>query len=207
MRRIRLGLIPAATVSLLVLAALLPAAARAGTINNFAGPPGTAFMHGYAGDGGPATAALLNAPESVAVDAAGNVYVADNGNFVVRRIDGATGTITTVAGNGSFDYTGDGGPATDASLSNVFGLAFDMAGNLYIADQFNCVIRKVTPPPGASRRSRAAAPSGSSATAASRPPRGSRLPKASPSTPSAISMLPIPRIAASAGWTQPPGAS
>src|SRR5947208_4395441 len=89
-------------------------------------------VHGFSGDGGPATAAELGSPVAVAVDAAGNVLIADT--FRVRRVDATSGIITTIAGNGMFPPdSGDGGPATDAQLAAV-GLAFDAAGNLFIAD-------------------------------------------------------------------------
>lgn len=110
-----------------------------GTITTFAGsgPPG------FGGDGGPATGARLDHPGAVAVDAAGNVYVADTGNNRVRRID-PLGGITTVAGNGDTTFGGDGGPALSASLSGPRGVAVDRAGNLYIADTGHNRIRRVT---------------------------------------------------------------
>ena len=97
---------------------------------------------GYSGDGGPATSAQLGGPGGVAVDAAGNLYIADFWNYVVRKVS-ASGVITTFAGNGKGYYSGDGGPAASAALSNVHGVAFDAAGNLYIAANYDCVIRKV----------------------------------------------------------------
>jgi len=101
-------------------------------------------QRGYSGDGGPATAASLNGPAGVAVDAAGNLYIADYSNNRIRKVTPG-GTITTVAGNGVRQYSGDGGPATAASLSSPSGVAVDAAGNLYIADNGNIRIRKVTP--------------------------------------------------------------
>ena len=98
---------------------------------------------GYSGDNGPATSAQLSGPWGVALDAAGNVYVSDANNERVRKIDG-TGTITTVAGNGSCCYSGDNGLATNAQLNAPRGIAFDGAGNLYIADSGNQRIRKVS---------------------------------------------------------------
>jgi sugar lactone lactonase YvrE len=95
------------------------------------------------GDGGPATQASFNGPISVAVDAHSNVYVADLPASVVRKISSATGIITTVAGNGTFGFSGDGGPATQASLSRPDGVAVDALGNLYIADMSNHAIRRV----------------------------------------------------------------
>lgn len=107
-----------------------------GTISVFAGTG----VAGYGGDGGPATAAQLNVPLGITVDAAGNVYFADSNNMVVRRVS-TTGIITTVAGNGSETENGDGGPATSAGLIYPRGVAFDSAGNLYIADDYR--VRKV----------------------------------------------------------------
>lgn len=98
----------------------------------------------YSGDGGPATSAELCGPYGVTVDLAGNVYIADGGNSVVRKVS-PNGIITTIAGNGSTGYSGDGGPATSAELNNPEWVAFDSAGNYYIADQGANVIRKVSP--------------------------------------------------------------
>lgn len=102
-----------------------------GIITTLAGPlDGT---DGFAGDGQPATNAKFNAPLGVAADAAGNVYVADNGNDRVRRIDAATGIIDTYAGGGSpADGIGDGGQATTAKLDSPTGFSFDSGGNLLI---------------------------------------------------------------------------
>jgi DNA-binding beta-propeller fold protein YncE len=98
---------------------------------------------GFAGDGGPANAALLNGPFDVAFDAAGNLYFSDTFNQRVRRVDAATGIITTVAGNGEQDYSGDGGPAITASLNEPYGIALDRTGNLFIADRLNRRVRRV----------------------------------------------------------------
>ena len=113
----------------------LPAA---GNISTVAGN-GTA---GYSGDDGLATAANLSVPEAVAVDSAGNIYIADTFNCVIRRVAASTGYISTVAGNGTRGYSGDGGPATIAELYMPTGVAVDVAGNIYFAD--NQRIRKVT---------------------------------------------------------------
>jgi|GEM_PF-3092480 len=115
--------------------------AGTGDITTVAGIPGAA--PGYSGDGGPATLAELNDPRGVMVDAAGNLYIADSGNHRIRRVDAGSGIITTVAGNGTWGYAGDGGAATAAQLNYPTGLAFDRGGNLYIADRDNLVIRKV----------------------------------------------------------------
>ena len=123
----------------LILAMTISLPAAAGTITTVAGN-GTA---GFSGDGGLATNASLAFPSSVAVDAAGNVLIADVSNQRIRRVDAATGIITTVAGNGSFGFSGDGGFAIDASLNDPIGVAVDSAGNLFIADTFNQRIRRV----------------------------------------------------------------
>src|ERR1700681_1086720 len=86
----------------------------------------------FGGGGGPATSAELNDPAGVAVDSAGNLYIADTKNHRVRKV-GATGVITTVVGNGVSGSSGDGGPAIRAELYYPYGLAVDLAGNLYIA--------------------------------------------------------------------------
>lgn len=98
--------------------------------------------NGYAGDGGRATNASLNYPAGVTVDIAGNVFIADAGNNVVRRISPG-GIITTVAGNGTNIYAGDHGPATNASLYFPQGVTVDPDGNLFIADSGNDVVRQV----------------------------------------------------------------
>jgi uncharacterized protein (TIGR03437 family) len=109
-----------------------------GVITTVAGN-GTA---GYSGDNGPATSAQLRAFGGVAVDSAGNLYIADTHNNCIRKVSG--GVITTVAGNGVSGFNGDNGPAIKAQLWDPSGVAVDSAGNLYIADLFNNAIRKVT---------------------------------------------------------------
>jgi len=110
-----------------------------GVINTVAG--GGSPSSGI-GDGGPATAALLSNPSSVAVDSSGNLYIADYGDNVIREVSG--GVINTVAGDGSYGYSGDGHQATAALLSGPTGVAVDTSGNLYIADSGNNVIREVS---------------------------------------------------------------
>jgi DNA-binding beta-propeller fold protein YncE len=105
---------------------------------------------GFTGDGGPASKARVDQPTGLALDKAGNVYLVDWNNNRVRRIDAKTGVITTAVGNGEKDvhgeglFAGDGGPADKASLYVPGGIAFDAAGNLWIADVLNGRIRKVT---------------------------------------------------------------
>ena len=111
-----------------------------GTISTYAGT-GTGP---FSGDGGPATAAQLSSPAGVALDLTGNLYIADDGNYRIRKVTPG-GTISTYAGGGSSNFSGDGGPATAAQLNVPVGVALDPAGNLYIADQGNSRIRKVTP--------------------------------------------------------------
>lgn len=96
----------------------------------------------YWGDGGPATQGALYSPSGLAVDTAGNLYIADRWNQRVRKVDYATGVITTFAGNGDVGTLGDGGPATAAQLTYPLGVAVDPAGNVYISDKSN-KIRKV----------------------------------------------------------------
>ncbi len=109
------------------------------TITTFAGN-GTA---GYVADGVEATATEINSPWGVAVDAAGNVYIGDSPNNRIRKVNTA-GIISTIAGNGTAGFAGDGGQATDAMISNPSGVAVDAAGNIYIADNGNARIRKVS---------------------------------------------------------------
>ncbi len=111
--------------------------APSGIISTFAGNG----IPGYTGDRGKATEAELSAPSGLALDSNGNLYIADSGNFVVRRIS-PDGTINTVAGNGTFGFSGDNGAATAAQI-NPLAVAVDGKGNLYIADGLNCRIRKV----------------------------------------------------------------
>jgi trimeric autotransporter adhesin len=111
-----------------------------GIITTIAGSGAT----GYSGDNGPAIQATFTSLKGIATDSENNVYVADSGNNVIRMINTKNGTITTVAGDGTAGYDGDGGQATDARLSNPFGVAIDSQDNLYIADTNNGAIRKVS---------------------------------------------------------------
>jgi sugar lactone lactonase YvrE len=110
---------------------------------------GTAPKEGrFSGDGGPAVRARLNFPSAVAIDADGHLYIADTMNHRVRRVDAVTGVMTTVAGTGHARFSGDGGPACDASLAEPSALAIDRRGALYIADQGNHRVRKINPTNG-----------------------------------------------------------
>ncbi|HEY1653061.1 MAG TPA: hypothetical protein VGG09_14350 [Acidimicrobiales bacterium] len=118
-----------------------------GFISTYAGDG----IPGYRGDNGPASRAELTSPTGLALDALGNLYIADSGNNVIRRVS-TSGVITTVAGNVAADqssdglggFSGDGGPATSARLNSPEGIALDQAGDLFIADTFNNAIREVT---------------------------------------------------------------
>ena len=119
--------------------------AVSGTISTVAGTG----ERGYSGDGGPATAARFNSPYAVAVDSLDNLYVADYGDHRVRRIDAASGTISTVAGTGERGFSGDGGPATSAQLNQPYALALDSLGNVYVADYGNFRVRRIDAVSGA----------------------------------------------------------
>src|SRR5207248_2445068 len=99
-------------------------------------------VFGFVGDGGPAINAQLRGPRSVAFDSAASLYIADTSNVRIRKIDPA-GVITTVAGNGTAGFAGDGGPATSAQIGTPEGIAVDASGNLYIAEPNNARVRVV----------------------------------------------------------------
>jgi uncharacterized protein (TIGR03437 family) len=111
-----------------------------GTISNFAGNGGA----GSSGDGSAATSAQLNGPQGLALDAAGNLFIADTLNAKVRKVSAANGAITTVAGSGTPGYAGDGGAPASAQLNLPSGVAVDANNNLYIADFGNSRVRKVS---------------------------------------------------------------
>lgn len=98
---------------------------------------------GHQGEGGPASAAQLNGPFDVAFDASGNLYVSDTGNHRIVRVDARTKVLTTIAGNGTKGFSGDGGPAKAAQLDEPYGLAIDGDANVYFADRLNRRVRKV----------------------------------------------------------------
>jgi len=118
--------------------------ASTGNIFTYAGDFNTP---GYTGDGKPATnvGVGLNDPVAIALDAAGNLYIADSNNSVIRKVTATSGIITTIAGTGTFGYSGDGGPAVHAQLDHPKGVAVDSAGNVYISDTLNSRIRVVAP--------------------------------------------------------------
>jgi len=110
-----------------------------GTISTYAG----SGAKGYGGDGGPATAAALNEPYEMAWDKAGNLFFVERLNHLVRRVDGKTGTISTVAGTGKAGFGGDGGPAKEAQFSQPHSLAIDAAGDILVCDIANHRIRRI----------------------------------------------------------------
>lgn len=126
--------------------------------DGFTWEPGVPGTGGFSGDGGPATAAELNQPESVAVDAGGNLYIADTSNDRIREVAATghlqygiamrAGDIYTIAGDGTAGFSGDGGDATGAELSAPEGVALDHRGDLFIADTYNNRIREIPAGPG-----------------------------------------------------------
>ena len=98
---------------------------------------------GFEGDSGPATLGHLNIPTALAIDSTGDLYIADTQNHRIRRIDATTGIITTIAGTGTQGFSGDNGPATNATIDSPTGLAVDLKGNLYLADTHNHRVRRI----------------------------------------------------------------
>jgi sugar lactone lactonase YvrE len=99
---------------------------------------------GYSGDNGAAASAQIGRPFRIAVDTAGNTYIADFDNAVIRRVDAASGIITTIAGTGAAGYSGDGGPAANAQIDRPSALAVNAAGDLLFFDLGNSVLRKIS---------------------------------------------------------------
>ena len=118
-------------------------AAATGIITVAAGGGTSAGVDGF-GNGGPATSARLRNPLGVGFDAAGNLYIADTGNSMVRKVDAISGVITAVAGNGQYGFSGDKGPALNAALASPSAVRVDATGNIYLADQAKNVIRQVS---------------------------------------------------------------
>ena len=112
-----------------------------GIITTVAGTPG---WYGYTGDNGPATAAKMQDPEGLAVDGSGNIFISDWRSHTIRKVTASTGIITTIAGNNTAGFSGDGGQATAAVLNYPLGVATDASGNVYIGDRNNNRIRKIT---------------------------------------------------------------
>jgi trimeric autotransporter adhesin len=104
---------------------------------------GTGGLEGYSGNGGAATKATLMAPLGVAVDSSGNLYIADYYGWI-REVNASTGVISTLAGNGTNGYSGDGGSATSAQFYNPVGVAVDSSGNVYVADSGNGAVRMIS---------------------------------------------------------------
>lgn len=129
-------------LSLFAITIVCPSSPTSGAPGDISTVAGTGTS-GYTGDGGDATLATLSDPMGVAVDSADNLYIVDLSNHCIRRVDDETGVITTVAGTGAQGYNGDGIAATAAQLNYPFGMAFDAAGNLYIADSTNHRVRRV----------------------------------------------------------------
>jgi sugar lactone lactonase YvrE len=119
------------------------AGASSGTNSNFMGI--WDYQGGFSGDGGPATSAILNDPDGLALDTAGNVYISDTMNFRIRRVDAASGVINTVAGTGVRGFSGDGGLGLNAEITTPAGLVADIVGRIYFADLFNQRIRVLSP--------------------------------------------------------------
>src|ERR1700722_15368910 len=115
-------------------------AAKAQTISTYAGN-GTG---GYSGDGGQATAAEIDLAYGIYVDNSGNLFLSDWGNHRERKITKSTGIITTIVGNGGYNYSGDGGQAAAAEIHSPYGIALDASGNVYINDEVDDRIRKIT---------------------------------------------------------------
>jgi sugar lactone lactonase YvrE len=111
----------------------------AGVVSTIAGNG----VQGFAGDNGPATGAELDSPSGLAIDAAGNLYIADTHNHRIRKFTAATGIITTIAGTGKAGYSGDGGAATAAQLDRPTALTVDQTGNVYTADTDNHRVRRI----------------------------------------------------------------
>lgn len=126
--------------SLFAILIFMSSKAFAQTIRTFAGKGG---ISGFGGDGGPATAANFNSPQSMAIDASGTLYIADTKNHCIRKIK--AGTVSTIAGTGAIaGYAGDGGAATSAKMNEPVAVAVDGSGNVFVADASNNAVRKIS---------------------------------------------------------------
>jgi sugar lactone lactonase YvrE len=150
------SLTPALLVCCLAVAALdsyaqivLPSSGYINTVAGSGSSPFCASSIDSVGDGCLATAALLSVPYGVAVDSSGNLYIADNGNNRIRMVSASTGIISTIAGTGTYGFSGDGGAATSAELANPWGIALDSSGNVYFSDYNNNRIREIAASTGA----------------------------------------------------------
>jgi trimeric autotransporter adhesin len=142
---------------------------------------------GSSGDGGQATTAALNYPCDITIDASGNVYIADTDNYRIRMVTNSSGNMSTVAGTGSNDYSGDGGQATSATLYNSRGVTSDAAGNIYIADAGNNRVRMFLHPQAVS-----VTPSPSATPTLNPTARPTRIPSPSPTASPSIVLTPTP---------------
>src|ERR1700689_1324655 len=124
----------------LFLAALTAGATAPGVVYRISTIAGSSSI----GDGGPAVSAQIGNIQGVAIDHSGVLYFSDTDHNLIRRID-AKGIVTTIAGTGAAGYAGDGGPATAAEINLPYGLAVDLAGNLYFADLGNNRVRRIAP--------------------------------------------------------------
>ena len=124
---------------LLLVSGLIAAPAQTRIVTTVAG-----LTHSVSGNGGPASQATVSFTQGMALDAKGNLYFADSTNAQIRKIDASTGVITAVAGTGQVGFSGDGQLAVNAQLNSPEDVAVDAAGNVYIADTWNQVIRKVS---------------------------------------------------------------
>jgi len=115
-----------------------------GNVTLVAGNGSHGGLSGYSGEGGPALSANLTYPTGVAVDRFSNIFIADRTSCAIREVSAKTGDISTIAGTGTCWYSGDGGPATSATLNDPSGVAVDSSGNLFIADTDNCLVREVS---------------------------------------------------------------
>ena len=162
---------------------------------------------GYSGDDGPATAAELDQPIGLCFDPAGDLFIADYLNNVVREVVKATGLITTVAGDGTAGYSGDGGPATAAELNGPDGVVVDAAGDLFISENFNNTVREVAKATGLITTVAGDGTAGFTGNNGLAPTPSCTTPTASPSTRRATCSSPTATTTRSARWSRRPATS